>query len=395
MASYLVAHVQVQNPEAFREYERGVLRTIKPFGGWVLAAGPAEPLEGAEPANHNVVIRFPTLAAAQSWWQSSDYQAIVPLRHAHATTASAMFVRGLGPDVDVAGRERYPKRYANVNGKRMAYVEAGAGDPIVFLHGNPTSSYLWRNVIPHLEDLGRCIAPDLIGMGDSEKLENTGPDSYRFVEHRAYLDALLETLGVAENITLVVHDWGSALGFDWANRHRGAMRGIAYMEAIVAPFPSWAEWPAAVASTFQGFRSAKGEALILDGNAFVEQVLPRSVLRKLGDAEMNAYRRPFLEAGESRRPTLTWPRQIPIGGEPADVVAIAADYAAWLGGSNVPKLFVNAEPGAILTGAQRELCRQWPNQTEITVPGSHFIQEDSPDAIGTAIADWLRGLATA
>ena len=395
MASYLIAHVQVQNPEAFREYERGVLRTIKPFGGWVLAAGPAEPLEGAEPANHNVVIRFPTLAAAQSWWQSADYQAIVPLRHAHAATSGAMFVRGLGPDVDVSGRERYPKRYANVRGKRMAYVEAGAGDPIVFLHGNPTSSYLWRNVIPHLEELGRCIAPDLIGMGDSEKLEGTGPDSYRFVEHRAYLDGLLETLGVTDNVTLVVHDWGSALGFDWANRHRSAVRGIAYMEAIVAPFPSWAEWPAPVASTFQGFRSAKGEAMILEGNAFVEQVLPRSVLRKLGDAEMNAYRRPFLDPGESRRPTLTWPRQIPIGGEPADVTAIAADYAAWLGGSDLPKLFVNAEPGAILTGAQRELCRQWPNQTEITVPGSHFVQEDSPDAIGAGIANWLRGLATA
>lgn len=395
MASYLIAHVQVQNPVAFREYERGVLRTIKPFGGWVLAAGPAEPLEGAEPANHNVVIRFPTLAAAQGWWQSAEYQAIVPLRHAHAATRSAMFVRGLGPDVEVSGRERYAKRHASVRGKRMAYVEAGSGDPVVFLHGNPTSSYLWRNVIPHLEGLGRCIAPDLIGMGDSEKLDGTGPDSYRFVEHRAYLDGLLAALGVTENVTLVVHDWGSALGFDWANRHRGAVRGIAYMEAIVAPFPSWAEWPAPVAATFQAFRSPKGEAMILEGNAFVEQMLPRSVLRKLGDAEMNAYRRPFLEAGESRRPTLAWPRQIPIGGEPADVTAIAADYAAWLGGTDLPKLFVNAEPGAILTGAQRELCRQWPNQTEVTVAGSHFVQEDSPDEIGAAIADWLRGMASA
>ena len=395
MASYLIAHLNVRDREAFREYERGVMRTIKPFGGWVLAAGAGVALEGTAPPNHNVVIRFPTLADAQAWWQSGPYQEIIPLRHTHAPGADAMFVRGTGPDVDVSGRERYPKRFAEVRGKRMAYVEAGNGDPIVFLHGNPTSSYLWRNVIPHLEGLGRCIAPDLIGMGDSDKLDDVGPESYRFVEHRAYLDDLLATLGVAENVTLVVHDWGSALGFDWANRHRGAVRGIAYMEAIVAPFPSWDEWPEAATRNFQAFRSDKGEAMILEGNAFVEQVLPRSVLRKLGDAEMNAYRRPFLMAGESRRPTLTWPRQIPIGGEPADVTAIAADYAEWLAGSDVPKLFVNAEPGAILTGEMRELCRRWPNQAEITVAGSHFVQEDSPDEIGAGIAGWLRGLATA
>ena len=393
MASYLIAHLNVKDRQAFREYERGVMRTIKPFGGWVLAAGAGVPAEGGEPPNHNVVIRFPTLAAAQEWWQSAPYREIVPLRHDHAPGAQAMFVRGLGPDVDVSARERYPKQTVAVRGKRMAYVEAGQGDPIVFLHGNPTSSYLWRNVIPHLVGLGRCIAPDLVGMGDSEKLSDPGPGSYRFVEHRAYLDGLLAALGVADNVTLVVHDWGSALGFDWANRHRQAVRGIAYMEAIVAPFPSWDQWPAAVAPTFQAFRSAKGEALVLEENAFVEQVLPRSVLRKLGDAEMNAYRRPYLAAGEDRRPTLAWPREIPIGGEPADVAGIATDYAAWLAASEVPKLFVNAEPGAILTGAQRELCRRWPNQTEITVPGSHFLQEDSPDEIGAGIAGWLRGLS--
>ena len=240
--------------------------------------------------------------------------------------------------------------------------------------------------------MGRCIAPDLIGMGDSEKLAESGAGSYRFVEHRQYLDALLDRLDVAGNVTFVVHDWGSALGFDWANRHRQAVRGIAYMEAIVAPFPSWDEWPAAVAPTFQGFRSTQGEGLILEGNAFVEQVLPRSVLRRLGDAETNAYRRPFLEPGESRRPTLTWPREIPIAGEPADVAAIVASYAEWLGGCDVPKLFVNAEPGAILTGAMRDACRRWSNQTEITVAGSHFVQEDSPDDIGAGIAAWLRWL---
>ena len=392
MPAYLIAHVQVQDRDAFRPYERGVLRTIKPFKGWVLAAGPAAPLEGDAPPNHNVVIRFPTMADARGWWESDAYQEIVPIRHDNAPGATAMFLQGLGPDADVSGLERYPKRYAKALGKRMAYVEAGAGDPIVFLHGNPTSSYLWRNVVPHLEDMGRCIAPDLIGMGDSDKIEPSGEDAYRFVEHREYLDALLETLGVSTNATFVLHDWGSALGFVWANRHPNAVRGIAYMEAIVAPIASWDDWPAAARDAFQGFRSPQGEEIILRDNAFVEGMLPRSVLRKLGDAEMNAYRRPFLEAGEGRRPTLTWPRQIPIAGEPEDVARIVADYAAWLGASDVPKLFVNAEPGAILTGAQREICRRWPNQTEITVAGSHFVQEDSPDAIGQGIRDWLAGL---
>ncbi|MCA8928196.1 MAG: haloalkane dehalogenase [Alphaproteobacteria bacterium] len=284
-----------------------------------------------------------------------------------------------------------PKRFATVDGKRMAYYEAGAGDPIVFLHGNPTSSYLWRNVIPHVADLGRVIAPDLIGMGDSDKLDDVGPDSYRFVEHRRYLDGLLEQLGVTAGATLVIHDWGSALGFDWANRHRAAVRGICYMEAIVRPV-TWAEWPDAARPVFQGFRSANGEAMVLDKNVFVERVLPGSIIRPLADAEMAVYRRPFAEPGEGRRPTLTWPRQIPIEGEPADVVAIAGDYADWLAASPLPKLFVNAEPGAILTGPQREFCRTWPNQTEVTVKGSHFIQEDSPHEIGAALRAWMQGI---
>ena len=284
-----------------------------------------------------------------------------------------------------------PKRFATVHGKRMAYFEAGAGDPIVFLHGNPTSSYLWRNVIPHVADIGRVIAPDLIGMGDSDKLDDVGPDSYRFVEHRRHLDALLEQLGVVENATFVIHDWGSALGFDWANRHRAAVKGICYMEAIVRPV-TWAEWPEAARPVFQGFRSENGEAMALEKNVFVERVLPGSILRKLSEAEMAVYRKPFAEAGEARRPTLTWPREIPIEGEPADVVAIAQDYADWLSGSELPKLFVNAEPGAILTGPQRDFCRAWPNQTEVTVPGNHFVQEDSPHEIGVALRDWLQGL---
>jgi haloalkane dehalogenase len=284
---------------------------------------------------------------------------------------------------------QYEKKFLQVLGYTMAYVEVGQGDPIVFLHGNPTSSYLWRNIIPHVQGLGRCLAPDLIGMGDSAKLNHSGPESYRFVEHRQYLDALLDALDVRQNVTFVVHDWGSALGFDWGNRHRQAVKGFAYMEALVRPV-TWAEWPDAARRVFQGFRSPAGESMVLEHNIFVERVLPGSILRSLAEAEMAEYRRPYLEPGESRRPTLTWPRQIPIEGEPPDVTAIVEDYGRWLAQSPVPKLFVNAAPGAILTGAQREFCRIWPHQTEVTVRGVHFIQEDSPDDIGTALANWLR-----
>jgi haloalkane dehalogenase len=293
----------------------------------------------------------------------------------------------------ISSEERYAKKHIEILGSKLAYVEVGSGDPIVFLHGNPTSSYLWRNIIPHLEAAGRCIAPDLIGQGDSDKLEDSGPDRYRFVEHRRYLDALLEALGVERNVTFVIHDWGSGLGFDWANRHRDAVKGIAYMEAIVRPIASWDEWPEAARKLFQALRSPAGEQMILEKNVFVENILPGSVLRKLTDAEMAVYRRSFDEPGEGRRPTLTWPRQIPIAGEPEDVTAIARDYSAWLAESDLPKLFVNAEPGAILTGAVREFCRSWPNQTEVTVAGNHFLQEDSPNEIGRAIADWLADIA--
>ena len=293
--------------------------------------------------------------------------------------------------MSITAEQPHPKQSTEVLGKRMAYVETGEGDPIVFLHGNPTSSYLWRNIIPHLEDRGRCLAPDLIGMGDSERLDDSGPDSYRFVEHRRYLDAWFEALGLAGRVTLVIHDWGSALGFDWANRHREAVKGIAYMEAIVQPI-SWDDWPPPVVPVFQAFRSPKGEKLVLEHNAFVEQVLPGAVMRGLTEAEMKVYRKPFEQPGESRRPTLTWPREIPIEGEPADVVEIVESYSRWLKDAPLPKLFVNAEPGAILRGRQREFCRSWANQTEVTVKGSHFIQEDSPDEIGSAIATWYTAL---
>ena len=285
------------------------------------------------------------------------------------------------------------KKTVDVLGRQIAYHARGEGQPIVFLHGNPTSSYLWRDVIPELEGSGRLIAPDLIGMGDSEKLPDPGPDTYTFATHRDFVGAFIDAvIGKAEPVVLVVHDWGSALGFDWANRHRERVRGIAYMEAIVRPIAGWEEWSAAATPIFQGFRSDKGEAMILDRNMFVERVLPGSVLRKLTEAEMAEYRRPFLRR-EDRWPTLTWPRQIPIAGEPADVVAIAADYSKWMAENSLPKLFVNAEPGAILTGAARDFCRTWRNQTEVTVPGSHFIQEDSGPEIGHAIAGWAAGLA--
>ena len=280
------------------------------------------------------------------------------------------------------------KKTVKVLGKKMAYIEMGVGEPIVFLHGNPTSSYLWRNVMSRVIDLGRCIAFDLIGMGDSDRLDDSGPDRYTFAEHSRYLDAAIDALGLEERVALVVHDWGSALGFHWANRNREAVRGICYMEAIVRPV-SWEEFPADARSLFQGFRSPAGEQMVLERNLFVEAVLPGSILRKLSDAEMDEYRRPFTEPGESRRPTLSWPRQIPIDGEPGDVVAIVQDYAGWLSVSDIPKLFVNADPGALISGNTREFCRAWPNQTEITVKGSHFVQEDSPHEVGDALRRWL------
>jgi len=286
-------------------------------------------------------------------------------------------------------KEPLTKKTINVLDSRMAWHERGEGAPVLFLHGNPTSSYLWRDVIPALEGRGRLIAPDLIGMGDSGKLPNPGPDTYRFVTHRKYLAAFIDAvIGPAERVLFVIHDWGSALGFDWANHHRDRVRGIAYMEGIVRPVAGWEEWNPQATQIFQGFRSDKGESLILDRNMFIERVLPGSVLRKLSDAEMAESRRPFL-AREDRWPTLTWPRQIPIAGEPADVVQIAASYAEWMAGNDIPKLFVNAEPGAILIGAVREFCRSWKNQREVTVPGSHFIQEDSGALIGKAIAEWM------
>ena len=285
----------------------------------------------------------------------------------------------------------YSKKFASVNGKRLAYVDEGEGDPIVLLHGNPTSSYLWRNVIPELEGSGRVIVPDLIGQGDSEKLpREEGPDRYRFEVAYDYLKGLLDALDVTERVTLVLHDWGSGLGFHWASQHGDRVRAIAYMEAIVRPV-SWDDWPESARGIFQGFRSPKGEDLILERNLFVEAVLPSAILRTLSEEEMEHYRAPF-GTPDDRQPTLNWPRQIPIDGDPAHMVELVDRYAEWMATSSVPKLFINAEPGSILTGPQREFCRSWPNQTEVTVAGSHFVQEDSPAEIGQAIAGWLREL---
>jgi haloalkane dehalogenase len=292
-------------------------------------------------------------------------------------------------DTSISAADPHPRKKLDAAGVEMAYVDTGKGDPIVFLHGNPTSSYLWRNIIPHLAPHARCLAPDLAGMGDSGK----APDgAYRLADHVRYLDAWFTALDLAhQKVTLVVHDWGSSLGFHWARRNPAAIKGIVYMEAIVRPL-SWSEFSDQARPLFQALRSPAGDDLVLQRNIFVERILPGSVMRKLTGAEMDAYRRPFLAPGESRRPTLTWPRQIPLDGEPADVVAIVDDYAAWLSHSEVPKLFINAEPGAILIGAQREFCRRWPNQREVTVKGTHFIQEDSPHEIGEALAGWYRAL---
>jgi len=285
----------------------------------------------------------------------------------------------------ISAEDNHARRRVNVRDSEMSYVTAGSGDPIVFLHGNPTSSYLWRNVIPHVSDLGWCLAPDLVGMGQS----GASPSgAYRFLDHARYLDAWFEALDLRRNVTLVLHDWGSALGFHWASRYPERVRAIAYMESMVKP-RDWKDLPSSRAPIFRDLRSEKGERMILDENAFIEILLPKLIIRTLTKAEMDAYRLPFREP-ESRWPTLVWPRELPIGGEPADVVKIFEGYGKWLLRSPLPKLFINAEPGSLLIGRARDFCRSWPNQQELTVRGIHFIQEDSPHEIGSALARFIR-----
>jgi haloalkane dehalogenase len=284
-----------------------------------------------------------------------------------------------------------PKKFLEIKGRRMACIDEGQGASIVFQHGNPTSSYLWRNVMPACRGLGRLIACNLIGMGDSDKLPDSGPDRCTYAEQRDFLFAFWEELKMGNDIIFVLHDWGSALGFEWANHHRDRVQGLAYMEAIVMSM-AWSDFPERARATFRAFRSQDGEDMVLRDNAFVERVLPSSVIRQLSGAEMEHYRRPFVNPGEDRRPTLTWPRQIPLDGEPADVVEVVSDYGRWLAQSQVPKLYFHTEPGALDHGRQREFCSTWPNQTEVAVKGIHFVQEDSPIEIGAAVANFVRSL---
>ncbi|MFL2699538.1 MAG: haloalkane dehalogenase [Gammaproteobacteria bacterium] len=282
----------------------------------------------------------------------------------------------------------YEKKFIDVESKKIAYIDEGHGDPIVLIHGNPTSSFLWRNIVPELLNSGRVIVPDLIGQGDSEKLPvSDGSDRYSLEVAYKYVDGLLQNIGADNNVTLVIHDWGSGIGFLWAMRNPNAVKGVAYMEAIVKPM-SWDDWPEGGVGIFKGFRSEKGEDLILNRNMFIEGVLPSSVIRELTEKEMNAYRATHIKE-EDRQPLLNWPRQIPLEGEPENIVSLVNDYGAFMSSSNIPKLFINAEPGSILLGKQREFCRSWPNQKEVTVKGIHFIQEDSPVEIGQAVAEWL------
>jgi len=280
----------------------------------------------------------------------------------------------------------HPRRRVAVLDTEMSYADTGQGNPIVFLHGNPTSSYLWRNIIPYVSAHGRCLAPDLVGMGQSGKSPSR---AYRFVDHARYLDAWFEALNMTSNVTLVIHDWGSALGFHRATRYPGQIKAIAYMEAIAMPL-RWEDFDEA-GGIFRGLRSPKGEQMILDENLFVEGVLPRSIVRKLSDQEMAAYRAPFLER-EARLPTLVWPRQIPIDGEPADVTAIVESYGKAMSQSTLPKLLIVGEPGAIVKGRTLEFCRTWLNQTEVTVKGVHFLQEDSPEEIGKALQEFVKSV---
>ena len=291
---------------------------------------------------------------------------------------------------------RYTKKKVEVLGREMAYIDAGSGRPIVFLHGNPTSSYLWRNVIRHMEGLGRCLAPDLIGMGDSDKLppraEGGRDGRYRFVEHRRFVDAFLEAVGAEEDVVLVIHDWGSALGFDWARRHPGKVRGIAYMEAFLQPL-RYSDMGFFGGLGFRAMRSSLGEWLILDHNLFVERILPASVLRGLTEEEMEVYRAPYLEPGEDRRPTLTWPREVPFDGEPADTHQVISAYASWLPTTvDLPKLWFDVSEGILVSGPRRDFARSLPRQRVVRVEGRHFVQEDAPDAIGTALAEWVAQL---
>ena len=283
------------------------------------------------------------------------------------------------------------KKYKEILGKKMAYIEHGEGEPIVFLHGNPASSFLWRNITPHLEGMGRIIVPDLIGMGDSEKLEGIDNPDYKYHGQYKYLSALLEGLDLGDKINLVIHDWGSAMGFQYARENSNSIKSISFMEAIVMPL-QWEQWPENARNIFQLMRSEAGEEIVLEKNVFVERILLNDSANGFSEEEKSEYIRPFKNSGEDRRPTLTWPRQIPIEGEPSEVVDEVNKNAEFHKDSDIPKLFINADPGSILIGDQREFVRSWKNLKEVKVKGNHFIQEHSPDEIGSHIKEFLNSI---
>jgi haloalkane dehalogenase len=283
----------------------------------------------------------------------------------------------------------YASNYVDVHGSKIHYVEEGSGDPILFLHGNPTSSYLWRNIMPHVKSHGRCIAMDLIGMGQSDK-----PDlEYRFVDHVKYVEGFIEKLGL-KNITLVIHDWGSALGFHYAMRNEANVKAIAFMEAILMPIPSWEVFPPDMKETFQAFRTPDvGWDMIVNNHVFVEQVLPSAIVRKMTDAEMDHYRSPYIDPS-TRKPLWRWPNEIPVAGKPADVVAAVEAYNAKLQQSDLPKILFSCTPGALITAEVVSWCEaHLKNLTVVDVgPGIHFVQEDNPHLIGSELAKWYAGL---
>ena len=286
---------------------------------------------------------------------------------------------------------KYTKKFKSVRDKKMAYVDEGNGDTFLFLHGNPTSSYLWRNIAPYVEDLGRIVIPDLIGMGDSEKLDGVDNHEYKYHGQYGYLCDLLSSLDLGNDIHLIIHDWGSAMGFQFAREKQERVKSITYMEAIVMPL-TWEQWPDAATKIFGLFRSEAGEELILEKNFFVERILLADSTTGYSEEERQEYLKPYLNPGEDRRPTLTWPRQIPLDGEPGLVVEEVRKNAEFHKDSEIPKLFVNADPGTILVGDQREFVRSWKNQTEITVKGNHFVQEDSSEEIGQALRNFVQDI---
>jgi haloalkane dehalogenase len=283
----------------------------------------------------------------------------------------------------------FKSNFVEVHGSKIHYVDEGQGDPVLFLHGNPTSSYLWRNIIPYVTSQARAIAPDLIGMGKSDK-----PDlDYRLVDHFKYVEGFIEKLGL-KNITFVIHDWGSALGFHYASRNQGNVKGLAFMEGILLPAPAWDTFPADFRQIFQAFRAPEvGWDLIVNQNVFVEQILPGGIARQLTEEEHNRYREPYTEPA-SRKPLWRWPNEIPIAGEPPDVVQIVGAYNAWLQQTELPKLLFYADPGALMPPPVVDWAKQSLSNLE-TVDlgrGIHFLQEDNPHRIGEELSRWYSSL---